>query len=162
MTSTTPILQLHNVSKQFGRVQAVNDLSFVAEKGQIIALLGPSGCGKTTTLRMIAGFVEPDQGEIRIAGRDMKGIKPYERNVGLVFQDYALFPHLTVAQNIAYGLIQRGFNREQIARKVAEMLEMMRLGGYENRSTCESQRRTAAARGARQILGDRARIDATR
>jgi putative spermidine/putrescine transport system ATP-binding protein/putrescine transport system ATP-binding protein len=138
-----PVLELRHVGKRFGGIAAVSDISFSMEKGQILALLGPSGCGKTTTLRMIAGFAEPDQGEIRIGGRNMKGIRPYERNVGLVFQDYALFPHLTVAQNIAYGLYQRGLTKGEIALQVGKMLELVRLEGYE-------QRRPAGLSGGQQ------------
>src|SRR5579864_4743330 len=103
-----PVLELRHLGKRYGNAAAVTDVSFAVQSGQIVALLGPSGCGKTTTLRMIAGFVEPDEGLIEIGGRDMQGVRPHERNVGLVFQDYALFPHLTVAQNVAYGLRQRG------------------------------------------------------
>jgi putative spermidine/putrescine transport system ATP-binding protein/putrescine transport system ATP-binding protein len=150
MSNDAPTLELHHVGKRFGHVEAVRDVSLIAEKGQIIALLGPSGCGKTTTLRMIAGFFEPDDGHIRIGGREMKGIRPYERNVGLVFQDYALFPHLTVAQNIGYGLVQRGYMKSRIGARVAEMLDLVRLDGYEDRRPAElsggQQQRVALAR----------------
>jgi ABC-type Fe3+/spermidine/putrescine transport system ATPase subunit len=125
-----PILELRGVGKHFGPLTAVGDVSFSVEKGEIVALLGPSGCGKTTTLRMIAGFLQPDEGSIRIAGRDMTLVPPYERNIGLVFQDYALFPHLSVEQNIAYGLRQRGFEQKRISARVREMVDLVRLGGY--------------------------------
>lgn len=125
------ILQLVNVSKSYSGRWAVNDISFSVGKGQIVALLGPSGCGKTTTLRMIAGFVAQDSGTIEIGGRNMSGVPPYERKIGLVFQDYALFPHLTVEQNIGYGLHQRGFGREQVAQRVRAMVELVRLDGHE-------------------------------
>src|SRR5262249_35409665 len=97
------VLELRNVVKKFGSVKAVSGISFEVAEGQCVALLGPSGCGKTTTLRLIVGFETPDEGEIVIAGKDMRGIPPYERDAGLVFQDYALFPHMTVEENIAYG-----------------------------------------------------------
>src|SRR5690349_1553423 len=97
-------VRLENVSKSYGDVSAVIDCSLSVDRGQIVSLLGPSGCGKTTILRMIAGFETPDNGSIFISGKDVVGTRPYERNVGIVFQDYALFPHMTVEQNIAYGL----------------------------------------------------------
>ncbi len=129
----TPVLEVQHVSRRYGDTPAVVDISFDVQSGQILALLGPSGCGKTTTLRMIAGFVEPDEGTIAIGGRDMRGVRPHERSVGLVFQDYALFPHLTVAQNVAYGLRQRGDSRDETARRVREMLSLVRLEGFVDR-----------------------------
>src|SRR5215475_5788207 len=127
------VLEVRNVSKRYGTTSAVSDVSFSVRSGQILALLGPSGCGKTTTLRMIAGFVDPDEGTIEIGGRDMRDVRPHERNVGLVFQDYALFPHLSVEQNVAYGLRQRGDARDAIARRVEEMLTLVHLKGFEAR-----------------------------
>jgi ABC-type Fe3+/spermidine/putrescine transport system ATPase subunit len=127
---TRSVLELRHVSKRYGGAPAVIDASFAVPSGQIFALLGPSGCGKTTTLRLIAGFVEPDAGSIEIGGRDMANVRPHERHVGLVFQDYALFPHLTVEQNIAYGLRQRGDARGAIARRVGEMLSLVHLDGF--------------------------------
>ncbi len=118
---------LENVEKRFGRLTAVQDLSLSVEKGQSISLLGPSGCGKTTTLRLIAGFETPDQGRLLIDGVDVVGKRPYERNVGLVFQDYALFPHMSVEQNVAYGLRNRGYPRAKIKDRVGEMLELVGL-----------------------------------
>src|SRR6516165_1497997 len=145
-----PILELRDVGKRFGPLTAVRDVSFSVEKGEIIALLGPSGCGKTTTLRMIAGFLQPDEGRIRIAGCDMARVPPYERNIGLVFQDYALFPHLSVEQNIAYGLRQRGVEQNKVSVRVREMIDLVRLRGYEaQRPTLLSggqQQRVALAR----------------
>jgi putative spermidine/putrescine transport system ATP-binding protein/putrescine transport system ATP-binding protein len=126
-----PILDLRNVGKHFARLWAVSGISFAVRKGQIVALLGPSGCGKTTILRMIAGFLAPDTGAIRIGGRDMAGVPPYRRNIGLVFQDYALFPHLTVEQNIAYGLRQRGYSQDELAARVRAMIELVRLRAFE-------------------------------
>ena len=96
-------------------------------------MLGPSGCGKTTTLRLISGFEEPDEGLIEIAGESMRGKRPYERNVGLLFQHYALFPHMTVAENVAYGLKHRGWPKAEIAGRVAEMLGLVQLQGFESR-----------------------------
>ena len=98
---------------------AVNRLSFAISPGETIALLGPSGCGKTTTLRLIAGFETPDTGTLRLAGEDVARKRPYERSIGLLFQHYALFPHMSVADNIAYGLRHRGFPRQDIPRLVA-------------------------------------------
>ena len=138
-----PVLELRHVGKRYGSAVAVTDVSFAVQSGQILALLGPSGCGKTTTLRMIAGFVEPDEGSVEIAGRDMRNVRPHERNVGLVFQDYALFPHMTVAQNVAYGLRQRGAAKEVVARRVREMLELVRLDAF-------AHRRPAALSGGQQ------------
>ena len=128
-----PVLELQHVSKRYGDKPAVRDVSFSVQSGQVLALLGPSGCGKTTTLRMIAGFVDPDEGSIEIGGRDMRDVRPHERNVGLVFQDYALFPHLTVEQNVAYGLRQRGEAKGTIAKRVREMLALVHLEGFGER-----------------------------
>ncbi|OLC67067.1 MAG: hypothetical protein AUH79_04935 [Betaproteobacteria bacterium 13_1_40CM_4_64_4] len=144
------VLELRHVSKRYGNAAAVIDVSFSVQSGQILALLGPSGCGKTTTLRMIAGFVEPDEGSIAISGCDMREVRPHERNVGLVFQDYALFPHLTVAQNVAYGLRQRGDPRDAVARRVGEMLSLVHLDGFGDRRPAGlsggQQQRVALAR----------------
>ena len=111
-------------------------------------MLGPSGCGKTTTLRMVSGFEEPNEGNIFIAGQDMKGKRPYERNVGLLFQDYALFPHMTVVQNVGYGLKNRGYEKSRIPARIegdAGARQAHRIRGPASRA---AQRRTAAARGA--------------
>src|SRR5690348_6577058 len=101
-------LALQSLTKRFGDAAAVDDLSLAVEKGEFVSLLGPSGCGKTTTLQMIAGFVEPSQGTIALAGRDLTRVKPAARGLGIVFQSYALFPHMTAAENIAFGLEMRG------------------------------------------------------
>jgi len=147
---TRSVLEVRNVSKRYGDAAAVIDISFSMQSGQILALLGPSGCGKTTTLRMIAGFVEPDEGAIEIGGRDMRDVRPHERNVGLVFQDYALFPHLTVEQNIAYGPRQRGDARDAITRRVNEILALVHLEGFGDRRPAGlsggQQQRVALAR----------------
>ena len=144
------VLELVGVSKRFGQIAAVNEVSFSVQKGQIISLLGPSGCGKTTTLRLIAGFEKPDGGRVEIGGLDVGGRRPYERNVGLLFQDYALFPHMTVAENVAYGLRHRGFDKREIPRRVGAMLDLVKLNGYEHRRPSElsggQQQRVALAR----------------
>src|SRR6516164_8702491 len=127
---TATVLELNGVSKRYGNTPAVVDVSFAVHSGQTFALLGPSGCGKTTILRMIAGFVEPDDGSLMLGGREMRGVRPHERNVGLVFQDYALIPHLTVEQNVAYGLRQRGVPRDAAAVRVGEMLALVRLANF--------------------------------
>ncbi|HMM83656.1 MAG TPA: ATP-binding cassette domain-containing protein, partial [Terrimesophilobacter sp.] len=102
----TGTVVLESVTKRFGTAVAVDNITLRVEPGEFLSLLGPSGCGKTTTLRMLAGFEQPDEGSIRISGKDVLGIPPYKRNVNTVFQAYALFPHLTIAENVAYGLQQ--------------------------------------------------------
>ena len=129
----TAAVEFSGVTKRFGAVTAISGISFSVAAGETIALLGPSGCGKTTILRMIAGFEQPDDGSITIGGRDMRGLKPYERNVGLLFQHYALFPHMTVAENVAYGLRHRGAPAASILPRVREMLELVRMGEYADR-----------------------------
>jgi ABC-type Fe3+/spermidine/putrescine transport system ATPase subunit len=150
MAPEDPILELRQVGKTYGGYRAVEDVSFAVARGQIVALLGASGSGKTTMLRMIAGFLEPDHGSILIGGRDMQGVRPYERNIGLVFQDYALFPHLTVAQNIAYGLRQHRRSKAEIAARVDALCGLVRLRGFEGRRPAElsggQQQRVALAR----------------
>ena len=125
------VLELIQVSKQFGAQRSVDQVSLQIGRGEFFALLGPSGCGKTTTLRMIAGFEEPTSGEIRLNGKSIQHLKPYQRNVSTVFQNYALFPHLTVQQNIEFGL--RRTRATDIAKKVREMLELVQLTGKELR-----------------------------
>lgn len=124
-------IELLNVTKQFGEQKAVDDLTLRVERGKFYSFLGPSGCGKTTTLRMIAGFEDPTRGEIRIAGSNVDGLPPYKRNVNTVFQHYALFPHMTVYDNVAYGLVQSKTPPEEIKRRVGEALSMVRLTGRE-------------------------------
>jgi putative spermidine/putrescine transport system ATP-binding protein/putrescine transport system ATP-binding protein len=145
-----PTLELDNINKSFGPVVAVEDLSFCVDRGEIVSLLGPSGCGKTTTLRLIAGFEDPDAGCIRINGADMSNKRPYERNVGLLFQNYALFPHMTVYDNISFGLPYRGWSKDNIRSRVTEMLALVKLAGTETRFPAQlsggQQQRVALAR----------------
>ncbi len=126
-------VQLTDVSKAFGTTWAVRDLTLQVERGIFYSLLGPSGCGKTTTLRLIAGFEQPTVGRVLIRGIDVAGLPPYRRDVNTVFQSYALFPHMSVADNIAYGLRQRHMGRAEIHRRVNEALEMVRLVGADKR-----------------------------
>jgi iron(III) transport system ATP-binding protein len=131
-------------------VRAVDDISLSIERGEFVTLLGPSGCGKTTTLRMIAGFEHATGGSIELEGRDISEIPPYKRNMPMVFQSYALFPHMTIFDNIAYGLKLRGASREQIAADVADACRMVNLGGVDRRYPGElsggQQQRVALAR----------------
>ena len=120
-------IELVNLRKTYGPIVAVRDLSCVIEDGEFVVFVGPSGCGKTTTLRLIAGFEEPDRGEIRIDGRVVNDLEPRDRGLGMVFQSHALFPHKTVAQNIEFGLRMKKVPREERARRVREVAEMVRL-----------------------------------
>ena len=148
--SGAPDVQIQHVTKRFDTVTAVDAMDLSIERGEFYSLLGPSGCGKTTTLRMIAGFEQPTEGEIYLAGQPIAGVPPYQRNVNTVFQHYALFPHMDVAQNVGYGLRQRKVDKKEEARRVAEALELVRLGGYGKRRTWEmsggQQQRVALAR----------------
>ncbi len=127
------ILQLDTLTKRFGDDVAVDGVSLDIERGEFVTLLGPSGCGKSTILRMIAGFLDPSEGEIRMNGRRMNGVMPYDRGVGLVFQNLALFPHLSVAENIAFGLRVRRMAGPEIARKVDAALDLVGLAGFGHR-----------------------------
>ena len=143
-------VKLVGVSKAFGTTWAVRDLTLQVERGIFYSLLGPSGCGKTTTLRLIAGFEQPTAGQVLIGGSDVAGLPPYRRDVNTVFQSYALFPHMSVADNIAYGLRQRHVSRVEIRRRVDQALEMVRLKGAGKRRPGElsggQQQRVALAR----------------
>ena len=138
------------MTKRFGEVTAVDGMDLRIADGAFYSFLGPSGCGKTTTLRMIAGFEQPNEGQILLEGRPVQGVPPYRRNVNTVFQHYALFPHMSVAQNVGYGLRQRGADKREETRRVGEMLGLVRLAGYERRRTWElsggQQQRVALAR----------------
>jgi len=126
-------LTLEQVNKFYGELAAVRDVSLSVAKGEFVSLLGPSGCGKTTTLQMIAGLVEPTAGRITLDGRDITREKPNRRGLGVVFQSYALFPHMTVAQNVAFGLEMRNVARPERDRRVEEMLALVHLGGMAER-----------------------------
>jgi putative spermidine/putrescine transport system ATP-binding protein len=126
-------LELDRVGKRFGDHVAVEDLRLAVAKGEFISLLGPSGCGKTTTLQMIAGFVDLTTGAIRLDGRDLASVKPAKRGLGIVFQSYALFPHMTAAENVAFGLEMRGVPRSERETRVRDVLAMVGLAGYEGR-----------------------------
>jgi putative spermidine/putrescine transport system ATP-binding protein len=143
-------LELAGLSRHYGAVQAVREVSLAVEDGEFLVLLGPSGCGKTTTLRMIAGFVPPSAGAIRLGGRDVTGLPPWKRNAGMVFQSYALFPHLSVARNVAFGLEMRKLAAADISTRVAEALRLVRLDGMSERLPRElsggQQQRVALAR----------------
>jgi len=128
-----PYIRLEHVYKRFDALAAVDDVSLSIYRGEIFCLLGASGCGKTTLLRMLAGFDEPSSGRIYIDGADMQNVPPYSRPVNMMFQSYALFPHMTVEQNVAFGLKQQRTPRAEIATRVGEMLGMVRLQGLERR-----------------------------
>jgi putrescine transport system ATP-binding protein len=129
----TPLLRIDAVVKKFGAVRAVDRLSLDIGAGEFFALLGPSGCGKTTLLRMLAGFETPDEGRILLAGQDIAQVLPHQRPVNMMFQNYALFPHLSVRDNIAFGLKRAGMPRSEIKTRVAEMVALVRLEGLEKR-----------------------------
>jgi putative spermidine/putrescine transport system ATP-binding protein len=143
-------LVVDRVTKFYQAFTAVEDLSLTVPRGKLVALLGPSGCGKSTTLRMIAGLVPVSAGRIVVGGRDITGTPPHRRDIGLVFQSYALFPHLSVAQNIAFGLKTRGIGRAEIARKVDDAIRLVHLQGladrYPKQLSGGQQQRVALAR----------------
>ena len=125
--SSPPAVRLRGIRKAYGEVVAVDGVDLEIEEGEFFTLLGPSGSGKTTTLRLIAGFERPDEGTVELAGRDVSAVPPYARDVNTVFQDYALFPHMTVAENVAYGLRVKGVSRRERQERVQEILRRMRL-----------------------------------
>src|SRR3954454_14333303 len=141
-------LRLRSLTKRFGAFTAVDDLDLTVEEGRFYALLGPSGCGKTTTLRMVAGLEEPTTGTIEIGGRDITHLKPYKRPVNTVFQNYALFPHLDIFENVAFGLKRRGV--KDVKKQVEDMLELVELPSYARRRPAQlsggQQQRVALAR----------------
>ena len=143
-------LDIEHLVKRYGDFHAVKDVSLSIADGEFLVLLGPSGCGKTTTLRMVAGFIEPTAGRVRLAGQDVTLLPPWKRNAGMVFQSYALFPHLTVAQNVAFGLEMRKLPRADIEKRVEEVLALVRLAGYGGRLPRQlsggQQQRVALAR----------------
>jgi spermidine/putrescine ABC transporter ATP-binding subunit len=143
-------LELINLRKSFGKTMAVDEVSLVVEPGQFVTLLGPSGSGKTTTLMMIAGFEEPDAGAIRLGGRDITYVPTHERAIGVVFQNYALFPHMTVFENIAFSLRMRGVPSREMSARIDEALALVKLSGYAPRYPRQlsggQQQRVALAR----------------
>ncbi len=128
-----PIVEINGVNKIYGSNHVVKDLNLVVEEGEFLTLLGSSGCGKTTTLRMIAGFEEPTSGSIKVEGEAIEEKEPFERNVNTVFQSYALFPHKTIYDNIAYGLKMKKVPKDEIKKRVHEMMELVQLEGFEKR-----------------------------
>jgi putative spermidine/putrescine transport system ATP-binding protein len=143
-------VRLRELTKLFGTARAVDRVSLAIEPGSIVALLGPSGCGKTTTLRMIAGLLQPDAGDIHIDGRSITKVPVHRRNIGMLFQNYALFPHMTVAENIRFGLETRGIRRNEAAPRIREALQLVQLAGFEHRTPAQlsggQQQRVALAR----------------
>ncbi len=143
-------VELIGVTKRFGEVTAVDAVDLHVRPGEFLSLLGPSGCGKTTSLRMLAGFEEPDEGDIYVSGRAVGGVPPHKRDVNTVFQNYALFPHMTAAENVAYGLRQRRIDKREIGQRVGEALEMVKMSPMANRSPAQlsggQQQRVALAR----------------
>jgi spermidine/putrescine transport system ATP-binding protein len=148
--SGVPDVRLENVTKRFDDVVAVDDLSLEIPRGSFFALLGPSGCGKTTTLRMIGGFEEPSEGLIYLGEREVSGMPPYKRDVNTVFQSYALFPHLSIFENVAFGLRRKGTRGGNLRGQVERMLELVQLSGYGKRKPRQlsggQQQRVALAR----------------
>ncbi|MCE4614725.1 MAG: ABC transporter ATP-binding protein [Desulfurococcales archaeon] len=144
------LVRIEGITKVYGPVIAVDNMTLEIEDGEFFTFLGPSGCGKTTTLRLIAGFEFPDKGKIFFDNKEVTYLRPYERNTAMVFQNYALWPHMTVFDNIAYGLKLRKVSREEINRKVKRVLELIRLEGMENRYPTQlsggQQQRVALAR----------------
>lgn len=143
-------VQLRNLVKRYGNATAVHDVSFDVHEGELVALLGPSGCGKTTTLRLVAGFIEPTAGTIMFDDRDVTYLPPYRRNTGMVFQSYALFPHMTVADNVAFGLKMRKVPKAEQTKLIEQALQRVRLGGLADRMPRQlsggQQQRVALAR----------------
>ena len=143
-------IELIDVTKRYGSVVAVDSINLTVKPGEFLSLLGPSGCGKTTTLRMLAGFEQPDGGHILVNGKEVQGVPPHKRDVNTVFQHYALFPHMTVAENVAYGLKQKGVPKGDIATRVAEALDMVQMSKLAERKPRQmsggQQQRVAVAR----------------
>lgn len=148
--TAVPALALRSVSQRYGEVTALDDVSLEVQQGEFLAVIGPSGSGKTTMLRLVAGFEVPDSGRIELAGRDVTAVAPEQRDVSTVFQSYALFPHLTVVDNVAFGLRMRGVGRTERLRRAQEMLDLVRLPAVARRHPQElsggQQQRVALAR----------------
>ena len=145
-----PALRISGIGKRYGATVAVDGLDLAVAQGEFVTLLGPSGCGKTTTLGLVAGFVAPTHGEIFLNGRPVAGLPPYKRDIGVVFQDYALFPHLTAGENIAFGLRMRKIPQAEIAHQLRDALELVQLAGLADRRPLElsggQRQRVALAR----------------
>ena len=143
-------VKLRDVTKTFGEVHALKDATLCVRRGELMTLLGPSGCGKSTLLNLIAGFLTPDRGELEIDGHRVTDIPPYKREIGMVFQNYALFPHMSAADNVGYGLRMRRLAKGEVKRRVADALALVRLSGIENRRPHQlsggQQQRVALAR----------------
>jgi len=143
-------VKLRDVTKTFGEVHALKDATLCVRRGELMTLLGPSGCGKSTLLNLIAGFLTPDRGELEIDGHRVTDIPPYKREIGMVFQNYALFPHMSAADNVGYGLRMRRLAKREVERRVADALALVRLSGIENRRPHQlsggQQQRVALAR----------------
>ena len=150
MASEEHIIDLKHVSKRFGDKTVLDDINLYIRKGEFVTLLGPSGCGKTTTLRLIVGFLAPDEGEILLDGKDISSIPPYKRPFNTVFQRYALFPHLDVYENIAFGLKLQKVPEDEIERRVKRVLKLVSMSDYEDRDVDSlsggQQQRVAIAR----------------
>ena len=148
--SGDPVITLEHVVKRFGSYVAVEEAHFTIERGEFFSLLGPSGCGKTTTLRMIAGFELPTAGRILLEGKDVSRVPPYRRNVNTVFQHYALFPHMTVADNVAFGPRSQKIDARETGRRVNALLDVVRLAQFADRKPAQlsggQQQRVALAR----------------
>lgn len=144
------VLQMNGINKYFGTNHVIKNVDMNIERGAFVTFLGPSGCGKTTLLRLVAGFYEPDEGEILLKGKHIEKIPPYDRNTAMVFQEYALFPHMSVYDNVAYGLNVKGISKEEIKERVGSALELMQLQGMEkrfpNQMSGGQQQRVAVAR----------------
>ena len=143
-------VRFNSVTKRFGEIVALHELSLAIKRGEFMTLLGPSGCGKTTLLNLVAGFFSTDAGEILIDGERVNDVPTFKREIGMMFQNYALFPHMTVADNIAYGLKARQVSKKEIDRRVGEVLALVKLTGLENRKPRQlsggQQQRVALAR----------------
>src|SRR5262245_30147539 len=152
---TLPAIELAGIVKSFSShgeiVQAVKGVDMTIAEGEFFSMLGPSGCGKTTTMRMIAGFDEPTEGKVFLHGKDVTGVPPNKRDVNMVFQSYALFPHMSVADNVAFGLERKGVGKSELRGRVAEMLELVGLSGFAKRKPKQlsggQQQRVALGRG---------------
>lgn len=147
---SNPFIQFDKVSKAFGIVTVVDDLDLSISKGEFVSMLGPSGSGKTTLLMMLAGFEKPTSGAISVGGRRVDALPPYRRNMGVVFQNYALFPHMTVAENVAFPLKMRGVARSEVVERVSRALDMVQLSSFQDRKPIQlsggQQQRVALAR----------------